>query len=171
MTRRLMVVAAMALGACSTPPHSHQASSAVLVEPSTSTSDTTSTTSTVVERTTTTARASRSYTRPVSPAPNLTSRPGATAGPVGAGGITLTSTAYCETSRMADGQPAHIGAVAANGWPLGTRLKVSDSPYGPGVFTVDDRYGYGTQLDFATAGDCMLARQWGRRTVTVEVAA
>jgi hypothetical protein len=71
---------------------------------------------------------------------------------------------------MANGRHTHRGAVAANRWPLGTVLRVSDSPYGPGLFTVEDRYGWGTQLDFATPGDCALARGWGRRTVRVEVA-
>jgi 3D (Asp-Asp-Asp) domain-containing protein len=68
---------------------------------------------------------------------------------------------------MADGTPAEVGAVASNAHPLGTQLEVSDSPWGPGIFTVRDRIGHGTQLDFATAGDCALARRWGRRRVTV----
>lgn len=107
-------------------------------------------------------RASR--TRPVAPA----RRPAAVEAAIGSGSF-LTSTAYCETGLMANGQHTHIGAVAANRWPIGTRLRVSDSPYGPGVFLVEDRYGWGTQLDFATPGDCARARAWGRRSVRVEV--
>lgn len=71
---------------------------------------------------------------------------------------------------MANGHRTHRGAVAANAWPLGTVLHVSDSPYGPGLFTVEDRIGHGSQLDFAMPGDCTGAREWGRRTVQVEVA-
>ena len=83
------------------------------------------------------------------------------------GGGTLSSTAYCETGLMANGQRAYRGAVAANHVPLGTRLHVSDSPYGPGWFTVADRYGHGTQLDFAMPGDCTGARAWGRRAIKI----
>lgn len=65
-------------------------------------------------------------------------------------------------------QRAHRGAVAANRWPLGTRLRVAPSPVG-GIVTVEDRIGYGSELDFAMPGDCAAARAWGRRAVTVEV--
>lgn len=84
-------------------------------------------------------------------------------------GTLLSSTAYCETGLMANGQRTHRGAVAANTWPLGTVLHVSDSPYGPGTFVVADRYGWGTSLDFAIPGDCAAALRWGRQTVRVEV--
>jgi hypothetical protein len=97
------------------------------------------------------------------------SRSRETADPSGTGSQ-LTTTAYCQTGLMANGRHTHKGAVAANRWPLGTVLRVSDSPYGPGTFRVEDRYGWGTSLDFATPGDCALAREWGRRRVLVEVA-
>lgn len=87
--------------------------------------------------------------------PTTTARPGRR----------VSSTAYCLTGRMANGQHTHRAAVASNDYPLGTRLRVSDSPYGPGVFTVEDRIGHGTQLDFAIPGDCAGARRWGRRAV------
>jgi 3D (Asp-Asp-Asp) domain-containing protein len=99
----------------------------------------------------------------------VASRSRATAAPRAVTGTRLTSTAYCETGLMANGHRTHVGAVAANRWPLGTTLRVSDSPYGPGIFTVEDRYGWGTSLDFAVPGDCGTARTWGRRTVRVEV--
>lgn len=85
------------------------------------------------------------------------------------GGVTLSSTAYCLTGTMANGQRVYRGAVAGNRWPLGTRVAVSDSPYGPGVFTVADRIGHGSSLDFGMPGDCSGARKWGRRTITVRV--
>lgn len=77
----------------------------------------------------------------------------------------MSSTAYCLTGRMASGKRVYRGAVASNDYPLGTRLRVSDSPWGAGVFTVEDRIGHGTQLDFSMPGDCAGARRWGRRTV------
>jgi 3D (Asp-Asp-Asp) domain-containing protein len=91
------------------------------------------------------------------------------ADPPAATGSLLNSTAYCETGLMADGHHTYRGAVAANRWPLGTTLRVSDSPYGPGLYRVADHYGHGTQLDFAMPGDCDGARTWGRRDVRVEV--
>jgi 3D (Asp-Asp-Asp) domain-containing protein len=77
---------------------------------------------------------------------------------------------------MANGQRTYVGAVAGvrkgrRGpyFPLGTRVRVSDSPWGPGVFTVADRIGHGSELDFAVPGNCRGARRWGRRAVTVTV--
>lgn len=84
------------------------------------------------------------------------------------GSATVSATAYCLTGTMADGTPAHRGAVAANRWPLGTRLRVSSSPVGE-IVTVEDRIGSGSDLDFALPGSCDEARSWGRRTITVEV--
>lgn len=92
--------------------------------------------------------------------------PSATA-PTG-GGLVVSSTAYCLTGNMANGRPAHRGAVAANRWPLGTKLRVSPSPVGE-LVTVEDRIGHGSELDFALPGDCGAARAWGRRRVSVEV--
>lgn len=81
--------------------------------------------------------------------------------------VTVESTAYCLTSRMANGEPAHRGAVAVvRGSPwFGKTIEVDGSPYGPGKFEAKDRIGHGSQLDFATSGDCATAKQWGRRTV------
>jgi 3D (Asp-Asp-Asp) domain-containing protein len=81
----------------------------------------------------------------------------------------LSSTAYCQSGRMADGSSTRPGSVASNLYRLGTRLRVSRSPYGRGrVFVVRDRVGYGSQLDFFVAS-CARARLWGRRTVHVRV--
>lgn len=84
-------------------------------------------------------------------------------------GTQLSSTSYCETGVMANGQHTRRGLVAGNRWKLGTVLHVSDSPYGPGDFTVLDHIGHGSDLDFAMPGDCAGARQWGRRTVRAQV--
>jgi 3D (Asp-Asp-Asp) domain-containing protein len=78
----------------------------------------------------------------------------------------LTSTAYCLGGTMSDGRSVHVGAVAMNLLPLGTRVTASSSPYGPAHFTVEDRIGWGTQIDFWVPS-CATARAWGRRTVKV----
>lgn len=95
---------------------------------------------------------------------------------VPARGPRVSSTAYCLTGRMSSGRRTYVGAVAGvrrgHGgpyFPLGTRVRVSDSPWGPGVFTVEDRIGHGSQLDFAMPGNCKGARRWGRRPITVTV--
>lgn len=80
----------------------------------------------------------------------------------------MSSTAYCLTGTMADGQPAHYGAVASNLWPLGTHLRVAGTGQ---TYVVEDRSGSSTQLDIAMPGDCSAAIAYGRRTVTVEILA
>lgn len=85
-------------------------------------------------------------------------------------GALVETTAYCLTSRMANGVRAHAGAVASNRHPFGTRLHLSDSPWGPGEFVVADRIGWGSELDIAVPRDCGLARRWGRRVVSVREA-
>lgn len=86
------------------------------------------------------------------------------------GSVVLAATAYCLTGGTASGLDAAVGIVAANAWPLGTSLIVSDSPWGPSTFLVADRIGHGSSLDFAMPGDCAGAIRWGRRTVSVAVA-
>jgi 3D (Asp-Asp-Asp) domain-containing protein len=79
----------------------------------------------------------------------------------------VTSTAYCLHGRMANGRFVHVGAVAVNFLRLGSRIRASRSPYGRHRrFRVEDRIGYGTQLDFWVPS-CAAARAWGRRTVLI----
>lgn len=144
MTRPLLVLAV--LTAVTVPSHHRHTPAAAAATPHTSPSPAT-------PRTTPT-RASR--TRPL-------------AAPKTRSGSLLNSTAYCETGLMANGHRTYQGAVAGNRWPLGTRLHVSNSPYGPGIFTVTDRIGHGSQLDFAIPGDCTAARTWGRRSIRAVV--
>jgi 3D (Asp-Asp-Asp) domain-containing protein len=89
--------------------------------------------------------------------------------PATADATDLSSTAYCDSGRMADGTQTRPGSVASNLYRLGTRLRVSRSPYGRGqVFVVRDRVGWGSSLDFYVAS-CSRARYWGRRTVHVHI--
>lgn len=82
--------------------------------------------------------------------------------------IALVSTAYCLGGTMADGSGVRAGSVANNALPLGTHVLVDPPFYGQRRFTVRDRIGWGTQLDF-WHGSCSAARQWGRRTVRLRV--
>jgi 3D (Asp-Asp-Asp) domain-containing protein len=89
--------------------------------------------------------------------------------PATADAADLSSTAYCQGGTMADGSQTRPGSVASNLYRLGTRLRVSRSPYGRGrVFVVRDRVGFGSDLDFFVAS-CSRARYWGRRTVHVHI--
>lgn len=110
------------------------------------------------------AQAPTTTTAPPVPSPSAGETRRVAPGPGGG----VSSTAYCLTGNMANGSPARRGAVAANRWPIGTRLRVSPSPVGE-IVTVEDRIGSGSELDFALPGDCAGARAWGRRAVTVEV--
>ena len=80
--------------------------------------------------------------------------------------IVVVSTAYCLSGQMADGSGVRWGSVASNQYPLGTVLEVTPAPAGRRRWTVRDRIGWGTQLDF-WHGSCAAARSWGRRAVRI----
>ena len=82
----------------------------------------------------------------------------------------VSSTAYCLRGRMANGRYVHHGAVASNRHRLGTwiRMRRPRRVFGRRTFTVGDRIGYGTELDFLTSS-CASARAYGRRTVSYVV--
>lgn len=79
----------------------------------------------------------------------------------------VSSTAYCLTGTMANGERAHAGAVAMNGVRFGTRFEVLTGPQAGQVLTVKDRIGHGSQFDVAMPGDCAAARQYGRRSISI----
>lgn len=81
------------------------------------------------------------------------------------------ATAYCQSGRMADGTYTRVGSVAMNSVRLGTRIRVVGRQAGPGgrrKFTVRDRIGYGSLLDFYMPS-CSAAVAWGRRHVRYRV--
>lgn len=83
----------------------------------------------------------------------------------------VQSTAYCPGSSgtvMANGRHVHFGAVANNMLPLGTRIRMARPVFGRRVFVVEDRIGWGSQLDIWMPS-CRQALQWGRRTVAFRV--
>lgn len=91
----------------------------------------------------------------------------ASAATASARSMLVTSTAYCLRGTMANGRYVHAGAVAMNILGLGHRIRASRSPYGRHRrFRVEDRIGFGSQLDFWVPS-CGMARAWGRRTVRV----
>lgn len=81
---------------------------------------------------------------------------------------TVSSTAYCLTGTMANGQRVHDGAVAMNGVGFGVRWRVLSGPMAGRVFTVKDRIGHSSQFDIAMPGRCDAARRYGRHTITIE---
>lgn len=78
----------------------------------------------------------------------------------------LDSTSYCSAGTMADGAQTHIGAVANNMWPLGTRLEILTGEDAGAVVTVEDRIGYGSQLDVFNPS-CQWSIDYGRELVQV----
>jgi 3D (Asp-Asp-Asp) domain-containing protein len=78
---------------------------------------------------------------------------------------TVSSTAYCLTGTMANGQRVFRGAVAMNGVPMGSRWRVVETGE---VYVVADRVGHSSGFDIAMPADCAAAVRYGRRTVTVE---
>lgn len=74
----------------------------------------------------------------------------------------VSSTAYCLTSRTADGGRGYVGSVAMNGVPMGSRWQVD----GGGTYTVNDRIGHSSGFD-VWMPSCAAALEYGRRSVTV----
>ncbi|MBW3591580.1 MAG: hypothetical protein KY393_07025 [Actinobacteria bacterium] len=105
-------------------------------------------------------------TQQAAPAPQQQSAPA----PQSASGPSRTvhSTAYCLTGTMASGKRVYEGAAAMNGVPLGSRYRVLSGPAAGRSFTIEDRIGSGSQFDIAYPGNCGAARQYGRRTISVE---
>jgi hypothetical protein len=79
---------------------------------------------------------------------------------------TISSTAYCETGRMANGEPAHDGAVSSKTLPRGSAWRVLSGPYEGRVLVVKDT-GSKAYFDIAMPGDCAGAVQYGRRTIEI----
>jgi 3D (Asp-Asp-Asp) domain-containing protein len=58
--------------------------------------------------------------------------------------------------------------VANNEYPLGTRIEVSHPVFGRRVFSIEDRIGYGSQLDFYNPSEAV-CDQYGREVIGVRV--
>ncbi len=101
----------------------------------------------------------KAETPPPAPAP----QPAAT-GPV----RRVNSTAYCLTGRMASGRNTYWGAAAMNGVPLGSRYRVLDGPRAGQTMVIEDRIGHSSGFDIAYPGNCGAARNYGRRTISIQ---
>lgn len=83
-------------------------------------------------------------------------------------GALLDVTAYCPTgNRTASGEWPHAGGAASNLFPLGTHLRVGNL----GEYVVNDRVGYGTDVDLFFEGpECDdRALAFGRKHLRVVV--
>jgi hypothetical protein len=114
----------------------------------------------VLEQTTTTTTAPPATTAPTIPVPSK--RPQGD-------DSTISSTAYCETGRMANGQLAHEGAVSSHVLPRGSRWRVLTGPYAGAVLIVEDTGPLAT-FDIAMPGRCDDAVAYGRRVIEIEAA-
>jgi 3D (Asp-Asp-Asp) domain-containing protein len=89
-----------------------------------------------------------------------------------AAALTASSTSYCPGSSggtMADGHRVHVGAVASNRHPLGTRIRLVGAHFlGRRTFIVEDRIGSGSDLDLWSPS-CSYSRRWGRRRIRYRV--
>lgn len=84
--------------------------------------------------------------------------------------VQLSTTSYCTSGTMADGAQTHFGAVAMNGVPFGTQVELLGGEFAGDVFTVEDRIGWGSQLDVFQIS-CPAAWQYGRELVSVSIGA
>ncbi len=81
---------------------------------------------------------------------------------------TLSTTSYCQGGVMADGGVTHFGEVAMNTEPFGTRIEMLGGMFAGDIFTVEDRIGWGSQLDVFQSS-CASAWEYGREIIPVEV--
>ena len=58
--------------------------------------------------------------------------------------VSVSSTSYCQSGIMADGQMTHMGAAAGNMWPLGTRLEILSGSHQGTSVTIEDVVGIGS---------------------------
>jgi 3D (Asp-Asp-Asp) domain-containing protein len=81
---------------------------------------------------------------------------------------TVTSTCYDQGTITASGAGVFVGEVANNMFPLGTRIYLDRPVFGLREFVVDDRIGWGSQLDFyyPSASVC---DQYGREQIGFRV--
>ncbi len=84
--------------------------------------------------------------------------------------VSLSTTSYCQSGTTADGQQTHFGEIAMNGIPFGTRVELLGGTFAGTVFTVEDRIGWGSELDVFQSS-CSAAWNYGREQIPVLIEA
>ena len=84
--------------------------------------------------------------------------------------VDLSTTSYCQSGTTADGQQTHFGEIAMNGIPFGTRVELLGGMFAGNVFTVEDRIGWGSELDVFQSS-CSAAWNYGREQIPVLIEA
>ena len=92
--------------------------------------------------------------------------------------LTVRSSAYSSTKDQTDSDPfttasgskVHEGTIATNGLPFGTKIRIPKY-FGDKVFTVEDRMSrkWGTKKIDIWMTTRQQAKQWGVRTITIEI--
>lgn len=76
----------------------------------------------------------------------------------------MSSTCYSQGSITASGGPVYVGEVANDFLPLGTRIRLDHPVFGLRDFTVEDRIGWGSELDIYNPSQ-QLCLQYGRQQI------
>lgn len=79
------------------------------------------------------------------------------------GHYVVSSTCYSQGSITASGGPVYLGEVANNFLAFGTRIRLDRPVWGRRFFRVEDRIGWGSQLDFYNPSESA-CNAYGRRT-------
>jgi 3D (Asp-Asp-Asp) domain-containing protein len=77
---------------------------------------------------------------------------------------TVSATCYAQGSITASGGPVYVGEVANNFLALGTRIYLDGSVFGKRDYVVEDRIGYGSELDFYNPSEATCL-WFGRREI------
>ena len=76
----------------------------------------------------------------------------------------MTSTCYAQAGITASGQETRAGIVANDFLPLGTHIRLDQSVFGRRNYVVEDRIGWGSELDVFNSSESACL-QYGRRTI------
>ena len=81
----------------------------------------------------------------------------------------MSSTCYSQGTITASGEHVYLGEVAQNTLPFGTRIVLDHAVFGRRDFTIEDRIGSGSQLDFYNPSEAVCF-QYGRQRIGFRVA-
>jgi 3D (Asp-Asp-Asp) domain-containing protein len=82
--------------------------------------------------------------------------------------FTVSSTCYAQSGQTASGQQTRPGIVANNFLPLGTKVTLDRPEFGRRLYRVEDRIGYGSQLDLYNPSE-LSCIAYGRRELGFRV--